>query len=150
MLKNNENGFTTVDIGIAMLIIVLFVPIMSSILYSVYLSSTEAKRTGTAINYAVDIFEDIAIENYHTMTPEVVLKKLEENLGITHIRTEEPEDKESTAQIATGEIGSYKIRLEMISPYTDGTIKRATLTIEYPISKKESRTMVLERLRTIS
>lgn len=150
MLKNNENGFTTLDIGLAMLVIVLFVPIMASILYSVYLSSTEAKRTGTAINYAVDIFEDIAIENYQDMTPEVVLENLEEGLGITNIKTEKPEDEESTAQIAIGEIGSYKIKLMMKNPYTDGTIKIATLTIEYPISKKESRTMVLERLRTIS
>ena len=149
MLKNNEKGFRTVDIGISMLIIILFVSIMSSMLYSVYLSSTEAKRTATALNYGVDIFEDVAIENYQSMTAHSVLKALEENLKIENLKTE-TSSGESTAETATGKIGSYKIKLTMISPYKDETIKRFTLSIEYPISKKETKTLVLERLRTIS
>ena len=54
-----ENGFTSVDAVIAMMIVVIFVTIMSSGMYSVYISQTEAKRTAVALNYAVDIFEKI-------------------------------------------------------------------------------------------
>lgn len=70
-----EDGFTTVDIGIAMMIVVIFVSIMTSMLYSVYSSQTEAKRTATALNYAVDIFEEIGITSYSSVTEERNFKK---------------------------------------------------------------------------
>lgn len=69
-----ENGFTTVDIGIAMMIVVIFVSIMASMLYSVYASQTEAKRTAVALNYAVDIFEEIGKTAYTTVTEERNIK----------------------------------------------------------------------------
>ena len=64
----SKDGFSTIDLGIAMLIIILFVAIMTSYIYNVHLSSTEAKRTATALNYAVDIFENIGRLNFSEVT----------------------------------------------------------------------------------
>jgi len=145
--KTKEKGFTTVDISIAMIVVTIFVTIMSSMIYSVYLSSTEAKRTSAALNYAVDIFEDIGQETFSILTPEKVLRNLEDKLKITEIKTS------SSGQVvsATGKIGTYNIKLEMTIPYTDGTIKRFKLTITYPVSaKKNEEKLELERIRTIT
>ncbi|MCI9365743.1 MAG: hypothetical protein HFJ54_03935 [Clostridia bacterium] len=51
----NKNGFTTIDLTIALIVVMLFVTIMTSISYNTYLVSTEAKRTAVALNYAVRI-----------------------------------------------------------------------------------------------
>ncbi len=70
-----EDGFTSVDIGIAMMIVVIFASIMASMLYSVYYSQTEAKRTAIALNYAVDIFEEIGRTAYVNVTEDRNSKK---------------------------------------------------------------------------
>lgn len=145
--KTNEKGFTTVDISIAMIVITIFVTIMSSMIYSVYLSSTEAKRTATALNYSVDIFEEIGQETFSNLTPENVLKRLENKLKITEIKAS------SAGEVvnATGKIGTYNIKLEMTKPYTDGTIKKFKLIITYKVSaKKNEEKLELERIRTIT
>lgn len=143
--KINEKGFTTIDLTIAMIVVIIFVTIMSSLIYSVYLSSTEAKRTAMALNYAVDIFEEIGIETYSSIIPDGVLGSLE-NLKITDIRSE----TSGNVEIATGKIGTYDIRLEMTKPYSDGTIKVFKLKITYPVSAKNTETIEFERIRTIT
>lgn len=143
--KINEKGFTTIDLSIAMIVVIIFVTIMSSLIYSVYLSSTEAKRTAIALNYAVDIFEEIGIETYSSIVPDAVLGNLE-NLKITDIKLE----YNGNVQIATGKIGTYNIRLEMTKPYSDGTIKLFKLKINYPVSAKNTETIELERIRTVT
>lgn len=76
MKYSKEYGFTTVDISVAMLVIIIFVSITSSVMYNVYLSSTEARRTATALNYAVDIFENIGIMDYSAVTESGIMQNL--------------------------------------------------------------------------
>lgn len=71
-----ENGFTSVDITIAMLVIIIFVTILSSVSYSVYSAATEARRTAGAVNYAVDIFECIGELDYDQVDGNTIAKKL--------------------------------------------------------------------------
>lgn len=151
MRKNREKGFTTVDISIAMIVVSMFVTIMGSVLYNVYLSSTEAKRTATALNYAVDIFEAIGDKtmSFSSITPEKVLANLSNELEIDEITPEETADE----QIATGKIGTskgaYDIKLTMTEPFKK-EIKDFKLTITYNVAaKKEPETVELERIRVI-
>lgn len=142
-IKNKEQGFTTIDLTIAMIIMVIFVSIMTSMIYSVYISSTEARRTATALNYGVDIFEQIGTEVYSNITPASILNNMD-NLTVENVK----EQTEDNKQIATGNIGTYNVELEMTKPYVDGKIKYFKLTITYAVSAKKTETMELERIRT--
>lgn len=73
-----ESGFTSVDITIAMLVIIIFVTIISSVSYSVYSAATEARRTAGAVNYAVDIFECIGVLDYEQVDASTIAKKLKD------------------------------------------------------------------------
>ena len=134
-----EKGFTTVDVSIAMLVTVVFVSIMSSILYSVYSSSTEAKRTAVALNYAVDIFERIGAVSYDDVYPSGILHGLQ-TANVTNISGTETE--------VNGEIGTYKINLKIENKYADNKLKLITLTITYPVSAKQTETLQLQRIKT--
>ena len=142
-IKNKEKGFTTVDLSIAMMVMVVFVSIMSSLIYSVYMSSTEARRTATALNYGVDIFEEIGQHNFQSLTPATVLTE------ISNVKVDDIKSKvEGSKEIVTGKIGTYNLKLEMTKPFLDGTIKHFKLTITYNISAKKTETIELERIRT--
>lgn len=86
--EKKEKGFTAIDLTIAMVVGVIFVSIMTSMIYSVYLSSTEAKRTANALNYAVDIFETIGAMDFGDVYGEGVLTGTE-SLGITSVTVAE-------------------------------------------------------------
>lgn len=155
MKKNGEKGFTTVDISIAMIVVSMFVTIMASVLYNVYLSSTEAKRTAVALNYAVDIFETVGDKtiSFSSITPEEVLTRLANELEIDGITTEETDDEKSaTGKIGTSK-GAYDIKLTMTEPFTKDEIKPIKyfkLTITYNVAaKKEPEKVELERIRVI-
>lgn len=139
-----ENGFTTVDIGVAILVIILFVSIMTSVLYSVYISSTEAKRRAVALNYTVDIFETIGNMPFEQVNAVKVIND-SENVNIKL-------DQSSTDEVATGKIGTgngaYNVTLTVDdSKYVDKTIKIITLKIEFRISKNNVQTIEMQRLK---
>ena len=131
-----ENGFTSVDAVIAMMIVVIFVTIMSSGMYSVYISQTEAKRTAVALNYAVDIFEKIGEMDYSEVSGDTVLKDMS-NITVT--------DVTSTSQGAKGNIGNSKVNLQVSEQFDD--IKLVTLKIDYQITPKRTENIELQRLK---
>lgn len=133
-----EKGFTTIDVSIAMMIAVVFVAIMSSMLYSVYTSSTESKRTAMALNYAVDIFERIGAVSYDNVEPSIILHSLQ-TANVSNLM--------ATSDGMSGEIGTYKINLKIEEQYEDESIKLITLTITYPISAKKTETMKMQRIK---
>lgn len=138
-LKNNK-GFTTVDVGLAMIVLVIFVVIMTSISYNVYLSSIEAKRTAVALNYAVDIFEHIGELDYDEVTVEG--NKI---FDIESIENFEYGDK--TAETITGKIGTYNIELKIEDYNGEDVIKIITLKITYPISKNNTEKIEIQRIK---
>ncbi len=89
-----NNGFTLVDLALAMVVIIVFVSVMTSIMYSLYISTTEAKRTAVAVNYAVDIFEKIGIMPYINVNVNNVLTSISETKNIKII-----DENEATATI---------------------------------------------------
>lgn len=54
-----EKGFTGVDLTIAVIILMLFVALITTLFYNVYLSSSSTKRSATANSYIIDVFENI-------------------------------------------------------------------------------------------
>ena len=140
MYQKKERGFTTVDMTVAMLVTIIFVSIMTSVLYSVYSASTEVKRTASALNYAVDIFECIGGMSFSDVTEENVVRELK-SIGMTKTST--------TSEGTKGKIGnSYEFLLKIEDPKGDGYIKHITLKIDYAISAKNKGSVKLERLKT--
>lgn len=88
-LFRKNNGFTTADLALAMVIIIIFTSIMASIMYSLYISTNEARRTATAVNYAVDIFEKIGGMAYINVTGTNVLASISEAKDIKIVNENE-------------------------------------------------------------
>lgn len=139
-LKKNK-GITTVDTAIALVIAVIFATAMTSLFYNVYLATTEAKRTAVGLNYAVDIFENIAIKDFSSVTPTSALSSIPEIENVTGSST--------ATGTAKGKIGTYDITLD-IKNYKDTTkMKIITLEIEYPVSRKNTEKIELQRVKVM-
>ncbi len=138
----SKKAFTTLDVTIALMIILLFTSLIASYSYTVYLSSAEAKRTATALNYAVDIFEHIGAESFSNVRP------TENLLMIDTIP--ELEVLDVTSDTINAKIGTYNISLKFEN-YQDGTkIKIITLNINYKVSRKEEETLEFKRLKVVN
>ncbi len=140
-----KRGFTTVDFSIAMIVIIIFVVIMTSISNSVYMSSMEAKRTAVALNYAVDIFEHIGEVNFDEVVASTNLLAIESLKDIEY----EKVTTENGADIIVGKIGTYKINLRIKDYKGDQVVKIITLKITYPVSKNKTETIEMKRIKTI-
>ncbi len=141
----DKNGFTTVDLSIAMIVLIIFVVIMTSFSNNVYLASMEAKRTAVALNYAVDIFEHIGRVSFDEVVASTELLAIP---SLQSFKFSENTTKDGVGYIK-GKIGTYNISLEIKDEYGDGIVKTITLTIEYPVSRKTSEKLELKRLKTI-
>ena len=78
-LKNNK-GYTGVDISIAIIIIMIFIPTLMAISYSIQKTSNDVKRKADAITIATEILETsktIAYENLDNMEEESYISLLE-------------------------------------------------------------------------
>lgn len=141
-LKDNK-GFTSVDLGIALVVIIIFTIIMTSISYNVYLSQTEAKRTANALNYAVDIFEHIGAIDYEEVEASYdifdieSLKKFEYNFVGT----------EKGADVVRGNIGTYQVELKIEDYNGKDKIKIISLNITYPVSKNNTEKIEMQRIK---
>lgn len=79
-LKNNK-GYTGVDISIAMIIIMIFIPTLLAISYSIQKTSNEVKRKAEAVFIATEILEStkgMSFENLDNMEEEENISLLEE------------------------------------------------------------------------
>ena len=122
-----------------MLVIIIFVTILSSVSYSVYSASTEARRTAGAVNYAVDIFECIGRIEYDEVDANNIAKELKD-LNMTV-------DSNSNDH-STGKIGSsYNYEMTIQDHFSDDTIKIITLKITYKISAKNTESIELTRMK---
>lgn len=140
-----KKGFTTVDLSIAMIVIIIFVVIMTSISNSVYSASMEAKRTAVALNYAVDIFEHIGAVDISEVTASKDLLDISSLQNFTYETT----TTINGIDIITGKIGTYEMRLEIEDYGNDGIVKIITLNITYPVSKNKKENLQLQRIKAI-
>ena len=143
--RKSEKGFTVIDVSIAMFIVALFVSIFSSITYSIYTSSTEAKRRAEATNYSVAIFEQVGLMSYSSLTGSDVLKCIPEIKNIS-----------TSGNTTTGYIGEnasnyqFKFTLTILETY-EREIKEVHLEVSYRVKAGSDgyRSMEFDRLKTI-
>lgn len=138
--NKKEKGFTSVDITVAILVMILFVSIMTSVMYSVSASTTEARRTATALNYAVDIFETIGDLDYSKVTGVEIARNLAELNMTVEI---------NSGNMTKGKINkTYDYTLTIEDNYGDNYVKLITLTIDYKISAKQTEKLEMQRIKT--
>ncbi len=133
-------GFTTVDLTLAMIVIMIFVTIFASFTYNIYLSSTEAKRTAAALNYAVDIFEHIGELDFSEVTGDNSrIFSVESIKGL--------KKKTSSATKAEATVGTYEIKLDISNYNSSNRMKVINLTITYPVSNNKTEKIEFSRLK---
>ena len=64
----SQKGFTTVDVIIAVIIFAIFVPLITSLIYNIGISSKSIERTAKAVNYATQYLENAKIIGYQNIT----------------------------------------------------------------------------------
>ena len=143
----NDKGFTAVDIGLALFVIIIFTVTITSISYSVYLSNTEAKRTAVALNYCVDIFEHIGQLDYSEVNAES--GELFEIEALNDF-IQENVTKNNGVQIINGKIKTYNIELKIEDYNEEDVIKIITLKITYPISRDNTESIEMNRLKVVN
>jgi len=143
----NDKGFTAVDIGLALFVIIIFTVTITSISYSVYLSNTEAKRTAVALNYCVDIFEHIGQLDYSEVNAES--GELFEIEALNDF-IQENVTKNNGVQIINGKIKTYNIELKIEDYNGEDVIKIITLKITYPISRDNTESIEMNRLKVVN
>lgn len=111
MLKNkknilikNQKGFTIAELSIAILIMIIFVGMISTIFMNIYVSFTESKRYSAAMMYATQMAEKIDKLSFEEVT--------EENL------------------LDTANEKGYEIQT-LVETNTENTIKTVHITINY-------------------
>ena len=98
-------------------------------------------ETAVALNYGVELFEHIGAMDFEDVVPSYELVETE-NLGTM-------KDIVINANSVEGNKGTYKIRVS-IQDYKNGNkIKIISLKIEYPISRKKSESIELERIKVV-
>lgn len=75
-LKNkiytNSKGFTTAEIIISVIIIVLFVSLITSSFYNYYISIQSKNRRTVATNSIIDVIENVEMMEYDNITEETI------------------------------------------------------------------------------
>lgn len=131
---HSEKGFTGVDLTIAILILVLFVSIITTIFYNIYISSTSIKRSTIANGYAMDILEAIDKENYeaiYTNSPAI------QNII----------QKEKIARGYTVTVAVEKYNETTGNTDKEDLVKTVTVTVEYKVGIKPEK-VTMSKLKT--
>lgn len=76
-IELNNKGFTTADVVIAVIILVLFVSIITTSFYNYYISTQSKNRRTIATNAIIDVIEKIETMNYDDVNRETVNKVID-------------------------------------------------------------------------
>jgi len=76
-LKDNR-GFTTADVSISIIIVILFTFIIAGAYYNYYISNANIGRNSRALNYAIDVIETVEQMNYNDISNESVQTKVQD------------------------------------------------------------------------
>lgn len=77
-ILKQKKGFTMVDIAVAIVIIMIFVGIITTLFYQYYLSISSKNRNAIATNCAIDIIEDVKAMNYEEVTIDTLNQKIQQ------------------------------------------------------------------------
>ena len=135
-LRNNK-GYTSVDISIAIIIIMIFIPTLFGIFYSIQKTSNEVKRKAEAISIATDIIELAKKASYDN------LDNMKQEEYISLLETKYSKDV------------SYDINIEVENYYPeeiseedrDDLVKKIKVVVTYPTGNK-TKSIDISTVRT--
>ncbi|MBQ6992309.1 MAG: hypothetical protein IJN50_05320 [Clostridia bacterium] len=152
----NEKGAIGTDTFISVLVITLFVGLIATLTYNIYLSTMSTKRNSQATAYIVEIFEYIDKQYYKDVTEQNLVNYIENkynNAENADTNNEISDINIASARNVTGlentsdtnEILTTPYKIEIaITPYDEkfDLVKTITVTIKYNLgTKEESITM---------
>lgn len=121
MKLKSEKGFTTADVVVAILIIVVFAGIIVTLYQNYVRVSKEVERKAQATNYAVELVEEIKQNSDQYFTEE---NEFEDRIVVYN---NEPIEEDS-AYSKTVIVEDYSLTNEEAAP---GFVKTATVTVNY-------------------
>lgn len=131
-IKGNR-GFTTADIVVAIVVMMIFVGMIATLFYNFYLSTTAKNRNAMATNYIVDVIEEIKAMNY-----DEVQKDTQDSNSINNLIQQLEATKQiPKGYIITGEVQKYN-ETEGNTDKKD-LVKILTIRVEYSLGKKTEK-----------
>lgn len=144
-LRNNE-GFTGVDISIAIIIILIFIPTIFGSVYSIQKNSNSVKRESRAVKVASNILEIAKSVGYEDL-------KFSEGSNYTQALNENYEQYRSSADdnancLFKGTDGEYyKIDIKISNYYPEGIeeedkedfVKKVNVVVTYTVANKQKK-----------
>lgn len=131
-IKRNK-GFTTADIVVSIVVLMIFVGMITTLFYNFYLSTTAKNRNAMATNYIVDVIEEIKAMNY-----DEVQKDTQDSNSINNLIQQLEATKQIPKEyIITGEIQKYN-ETEGNTDKKD-LVKILTVRVEYMVGKKTEK-----------
>ena len=151
-LKQNK-GLTGVDLTIAVIIIIMFISLITTIFYNLYISSNGTKRNTQATAYITQLFEEISLMDYDNVTEDNLLTKIS-NLDLNSSGVKQNIISGKKVSDANTLITPYKMEIQ-VQNYNEipgneskqDVIKIIQATVKYNIGSKEE-TITIKRLKT--
>lgn len=137
-LRSNK-GYTGIDISIAMIIILIFVPTIFGIVYNLQKSRIKTEREATAVGIAVDILEIAKTLNYNDLNLiEGEFKSILDNKYEVSGQNSNTEN-DAYYTFISGNDNRYKIQVSVLKytpeniSNTDDFVKQVKVIVTYPI-----------------
>ena len=161
-LRNNK-GYTGVDISVAMIIILIFIPTIFGIVYNIQRINGRAERQSNAVNIATDILEIAKSLNYNdvNISDSGLLKTQLENKYTSSSQNAEIDVLENEYEylyftyVGENEV-HYRIQVGILKYFPEGVekkdendlVKKIKVTVTYPVgnnTKKVEISTVLQK-----
>ena len=137
----NERGATGLDVGIAVIVIVLFISIVATVFYQIYVATIEAARNNEATSYISRIMENIKSLDYEYISETDGYRDEIESI-LNGISGEQIQNYSTANNQFETKISGYNITLN-IENYSDqnteaeDVIKKVTINVTYLVNKVE-------------
>lgn len=125
---NSNKGFTTADIAVTIVIIILFIGMITTIFYNYYLSVSAKNRNAIATSCVIGIIEEIKTMNYEEIDQITIEQTIEKMIQDGTI----PSGYNPTAEIT-------KYNETEANTDKKDKIKILKVTIEYSLSNKTEK-----------
>lgn len=138
-IKSNK-GVVGTDLSIAVIILVLFITILTTIFYQIGRSNLETKRNAVATDYAVAILEKISLMPYDEF--------IQEDTDLNALCSYNEESSEGKIVVSKG----YEVNITKSEEDKDKEeyLKEVTVTIRYTVANQEKEvTMTTLKCREV-
>lgn len=148
-LRNNK-GYVMTDASIAIIILLILVPTIMGMIYSLNVTKRNTETKAQAVNIAVNVMETAkGMELSDDLNGQVILESLGDSQGIYHgmmgtIEEEEINGKNISKAVITKDNASYKVYVDVIDYAEENTeakqnvLKTVIVNVQYKASGQEN------------